>query len=594
MKAKSSQYSLWSYVLAHRGQVVQGTLLVAASVAITVSAPFITRFAIDALVDGSATWPKIIGYAVLYLGAVALSAIMALGMRKILLSLGHQVEYEVRRDLFARLALLDYYFYSRERTGDLMTKMTSDLNAVREFVGQGILQGARTTIGFLLAFGVMFAINTQLALVMLFLLPATSVLFFLLLSIIRRRYEETQAQFSRISNFCQESFAGIRTVRGYGIEDRYNSLFAGLNEHYIALKMALSRVERPLWPVMGMFFSFGVVLILWVGGRQVIAGQLTVGEFVQFSQYLFILQWPMLALGWTVNLLQRGLGSWDRIRAILDAEPQIKDAPTDGSSTKALSLTTPLTSQEPDAVSFKHVTLCLGGVEVLKGIDLQVPKGQTLGITGPTGSGKTLLAMLIARLLDPTSGQVLVKGCDVREMRLGELRALIGMAPQEAFLFSDTLANNIAFGLEDTNPDIVFAAAELAELHTDVKAFPDQFETLLGERGVTLSGGQRQRAAISRALARDPEILILDDVFSAIDTQTEAAIQARFQSFLTSRTTLIISHRISSLRHANRIIVLQDGRITQAGTHRELIQMPGYYRELDEIQRLQAELEHTP
>ncbi len=578
--------SLPDYVFAHRPRVINGVLLVCASVAISVLSPFITRYAVDELVSESVRWPMILTYAVLYVVAALCSAGLALGMRRILLSLGHQVEYEIRRDVFQHLSRLDYTFYSRERTGDLMTKMTSDLNAVREFVGHGILQGTRTSVGFILAFGIMFYINVRMALVMLFLLPSTSLLFFLLLKIIRQRYEDSQAQFSVISNFCQENFGGIRTVRGYGIEDRQRGFFTRLNQRYIELKMALNRVERPLWPGMGMLFSIGVVLIMWIGGREVIANRMTVGQFVQFSQYLFFLQWPMLALGWTINLLQRGKASWGRIQSILTAQPAIRDqgeGPDDLAPVDRRKVT----------VEFDAVSLDLGGVRVLDRISLSIPAGETLGITGPTGSGKTVLAWLIARVLDPTEGVVRIDGRDVRTIPLDTLRRLVGIAPQEAFLFSDTLANNIALGLEETDLEKVFIAAELAELHTDVEGFPKRFETMLGERGVTLSGGQRQRTAISRALARKPGVLILDDVFSAIDTQTEAAIQARLKPVVTTCTTLIISHRVSSLRHADRIIVLQDGRITQSGTHAELVQQPGYYRELDEVQRLQARLEHT-
>lgn len=581
----SSSKSLSEYVRAHRPRVINGIALVCASVAISVLSPFITRYAVDELVSDVVRWPMILMYAVLYVVAALCSAGLALGMRQILLSLGHQIEYEIRRDVFQHLSRLDYTFYSRERTGDLMTKMTSDLNAVREFVGQGILQGTRTAVGFILAFSIMFYINVRMALVMLFLLPSTSLLFFLLLKIIRERYEQSQEQFSIISNFCQENFGGIRTVRGYGIEDRQQGFFARLNARYIDLKMALNRVERPLWPGMGMLFSIGVVLIMWIGGREVIADRMTVGQFVQFSQYLFFLQWPMLALGWTINLLQRGKASWGRIQSIRTAQPAICDEEQFTELKRV--------DHQKVTVEFDGVSLELGGVRVLEQISLSIPAGETLGITGPTGSGKTVLAWLIARVLDPTEGVVRIDGQDIRTIPLDALRRLVGIAPQEAFLFSDTLANNIALGLEETDLEKVFTAAELAELHTDVEGFPKRFDTMLGERGVTLSGGQRQRTAISRALARKPGVLILDDVFSAIDTQTEAAIQARLKPVVTSCTTLIISHRVSSLRHADRIIVLQDGRITQSGTHADLVQQPGYYRELDEVQRLQARLEHT-
>jgi len=520
-------------------------------------------------------------YALGYLAAALLGGVFGLYMRQILLSLSYQIEFEIRERIFAHLTRLDHYFYSRERTGDLMTKMTSDLNAVREFIGQGVLQGARTLIGFVLAFGVMFAIHAGMAAMMALLLPCISLLFFLLLRIIRRRYEASQEQFSIISNFSQENFAGIRTLRGYGIEERQQGLFKTLNEEYIRLKMALSRIERPLWPMMSLLFGIGVVALLSVGGRFVIAGTLTIGEFVQFIQYLFMLQWPMLALGWTMNLLQRGGASWKRIQLILHAEPRIQS---------------PVEPAEPRVpvrgdVAFDHVSLSLNGMPILHDIHFSVHAGETIGITGPTGAGKTILIYLLARLLDPDNGSVRIDGQDVRDIPLDQLRQHIGMAPQEPFLFSDTLANNILFGAPDSDLEHIFYIAEIAQLSSDVNAFPDRYETLLGERGVTLSGGQRQRTAISRAIARQPAILVLDDVFSAIDTQTEANIQSRLRPLLKDRTAFIVSHRMSTLRHADRIIVLENGRITQHGTHRSLLQEPGYYRELEEMQRLEAQLE---
>ncbi len=575
--------SLKNYILAYRKQTVSGTLLVLAAALTGVGIPFLIRFAIDDLNAGIISFRRLIGYSAAYVIAALLSGYFTMSMRRVLLSLSHQVEYDIRRDVFDHLTRLDHAFFSRERTGDLMTKMTSDLNSVREFVGQGLLQGARTSFGFVLAFGVMFAINVRLALVMLVLLPCISLLFFALLRIIRQRYEASQEQFSVISNFAQENFGGVRTIRGYGVEDRQESLFQKLNEEYIARKMALSRVERPLWPIMSMLFSLGVVLLLWVGGRQVVDGTLTIGEFVQFTQYLFLLQWPMMALGWTVNLLQRGGASWKRIRSITTEQPLVRDG---GQTDSSVTLKT-------GAVSFEDVHLTLGGMTVLHDIRLEIPDGATVGITGPTGSGKTLLAWMIPRIIDPTSGRVRVDGHDVRVIPIEALRRHIGMAPQEPFLFSDTLANNIALGLPETHEEKVLWAAEVAELSPDIEYFPGGYQTLLGERGVTLSGGQRQRTAISRAIARRPAILILDDVFSAIDTQTEANILARLDPVLEGRTSIIISHRVSTLRHADFIVVLESGRVTQKGPHRDLVQQPGYYRDLDEVQRLEAKLEEA-
>jgi ATP-binding cassette subfamily B multidrug efflux pump len=378
---------------------------------------------------------------------------------------------------------MDQAFYQRERTGDLMTKMSSDLSAVRELVGQGLLQGSRMVVGFPLAFGVMFATNTRMALIVTALLPFVSILFFFLMRLVRKYYERAQDQFSLISNFAQESFAGIRTLKGFGIEERQRGRFRALNEEYIRRNMTLTRIEEPVWPFMMFLYWVGAVLLLLTGGRQVLDNQLTIGTYVQFQQYLIFLQWPMLALGWTVNILQRGLASWRRIRTILDARPEVADPPgaPDPGSTRG-------------DIEFRGVRLRRGGQLLLDGIDLRIPSGQCLALTGPTGSGKTLLMSLLVRLLDPDEGLVTIGGRDVRAWPLPSLRRRIALAPQEPFLFSDTLANNLAFGLEvredalTAHEERVAWAARLAHLEQDVAGFPERYQTVLGERGVTLSG----------------------------------------------------------------------------------------------------------
>jgi ATP-binding cassette subfamily B protein len=332
---------------------------------------------------------------------------------------------------------------------------------------------------------------------------------------------------------------------------------------------------------MSLLFGVGLVLLLLVGGRQVVRGTLTLGEFVQFKAYLFLLQWPMLALGWTANLFQRGMASWRRIRSILNAEPAIHDGPHTDYALKNVS----------GDIEFRGIRLNLSGRPLLEHINVNIPTGTIMGMTGPTGSGKTMLAFLLARLLDPSEGQVLVGGRDIRAFPLSVLREHIGFAPQEPFLFSDTLAANIAFGMQEIEPEKVRWAAEIAQLRSEVELFPGGFDTLIGERGVSLSGGQRQRTAISRAIAKQAEILILDDTFSAIDTQTEARILAQLPTVLKNRTAILISHRVSTLKVCDEIIVLEKGRLTQRGRHDELVKQPGYYQELDEVQRLEARLE---
>ncbi|MCP5488583.1 MAG: ABC transporter ATP-binding protein [Verrucomicrobia bacterium] len=579
---------LKAYVATYRWRALAGFLFVVGTITFGLAVPFVLREIVDGLESGAMTRRTLIHWVLLFFGGSGLATLCSVMMRKVILSLAQCVEYDIRKAVFNHLTTLDHAYYQRERTGDLMTKMSSDLGSIRELVGQGLLQGSRIVLGFPLAFAIMFAIHARLSLAILAIMPVISVAFFFIIRLIRARYDASQEQFSTISNFCQEAFSGFRTVKGFGIEDRMRGRFKEQNDEYIARNMALTRVEEPVWPFMVFMFGVGTLILLLVGGRYVIRGELTIGEFVQFNQYMLYLHWPMLALGWTSNLIQRGLASWKRVRSILDAEPDIRVEDTEAHRTDRVR----------GAIRFEQVGLTLGGQALLKDINLHLPEGETLAITGPTGSGKTLLVSLIVRLLDPTSGRITLGGQDLRDIPVRVLRNSFGIAPQEPFLFSDTLANNIALGLspmEGTeglpHEEKVLWASGVAHLHDDVMGFPEQFKTMLGERGVTLSGGQRQRTAISRAIALDPEILILDDVFSAVDTQTEAAILAQLLPVLGQKTSILISHRVSTLKHADRILVLEDGRIVQDGTHDDLAAVPGYYRELDEMQRLEARLE---
>lgn len=565
-----------------------GFLSVACAIGLGLWIPDILRQIIDGLESNAFTTPELIRLSAIFLGVSLLTALFSVIMRRILLSLAQWVEFDIRRDVFAHLTHMDYGFFQRERTGDIMTKMSSDLFSIKELVGQGLLQGSRILISFPFAFGIMFHINTRLALTIMAIIPVISIVFFIVIRLIRSRYDAAQEQFSAISNFCQENFSGFRTVKGFGIEQRMRDIFRKHNEKYIDLNMALTRVEEPIWPFMVFMFGVGTLLLLLVGGRLVINGQLTLGEFVQVNQYLLFLQWPMLALGWTSNLFQRGIASWKRVRTILDAQPDIRDG----------NLTDTAMKRVGGDIEIKNARYVVEGRELVGGIDISIPEGQVLGITGPTGSGKTLLISLLCRLIDPSDGVITIGGRDIRTYPLAVLRAQIGLAPQEAFLFSDTLSNNIAFGLhpaETASPhpheDKILWAAGVAHLREDVEQFPQKFSTMLGERGVTLSGGQRQRTAISRAIALDPSILLLDDVFSAVDTQTEAKILSQLLPVLRQRTAILVSHRVSTLKHADRIIVMNKGRIVQDGTHEQLMAQDGYYREQDEMQRLEARLE---
>jgi ATP-binding cassette subfamily B protein len=551
------------------------------AVSINLYLPFIMRQVIDGLKEASLDRSSLLYLLGTYLLLGTIAVVFSRLLRKIPLKLSHRIEYALRTDVFKHLTRLDQEYYRGERTGDLMTRMSSDINIVRDSIGQGLLQGIRTIVVLVFASIVMVLTHSGLALLVFSLYIPMVVIFFLILRIMRRQQKELQEHVSEVSNFCQESFAGIRCIKGFALEHRRNAQFEKLNSGLVRKNMVLQMSRQSLWPFMAFWFSLGMVLILNIGGRKIIRGELTLGTLTQFIQYLLYMQWPLLALSWTMSMMQRGKVSWARVKSILESKPHIRENGDPGPDAGPLDA----------SICFHDLDLSIKGRTFLKNITLDIPAGTTLGITGPTGSGKTLLVSLVARLMDATRGSVSVGGRDVRSLPLSRLRGMIGFAAQEPVLFSQTLAHNIGFGVAKPDKNLIGWAAEVAHLRNDVENFPDQFQTLLGERGVTLSGGQRQRTAISRAIARRPDILILDDVLSAVDTQTEAAIMEKLRPVMSERTSLFVSHRISTLRYADEIIVLENGRITQRGPHEELIRQPGYYSELNALQQLEEKLE---
>jgi len=575
--------ALAPYLQRYGQQYLWGMLAGVASVGMASLSPYFLRHAIDAI---QASQEYLIWVGAI-LGAATAAAFFAWANRQLLVVASRYIEHDLRMDLFKKALALDSYFYSKNRIGDLMNKFTTDLGAVREMLGAGINMGSRLLMFVVFAIVAMYLVSVPLALALSLVFPIIFVIMYYVLRLIDQRYRESQESFDRISTRAQENFSGIRVVKGFALEDRELETFQALNKDYIAKSLALTRVDGPVRALMGLLMGFAALIVLWMGGGMVIRGEMTAGQFVQFNAYLMMLGWPIVGLGWTLTIFQRGSTSYKRLEEFWREPARITDIRTPSSPLRGTTEYLDLAGE----IKFEEVHLELGGRKVLNGITLTIPKGTTLGITGRTGSGKTLLVSLIPRILDPTKGRVLVGGSDVREMPLAALRAAIGMVPQEPFLFSDTLVENICFGLPEVDLERAIWAARLAGVHDDIMGFPKGYHTSLGERGVTLSGGQRQRVALARALARRPSILILDDAMSAVDTETESRILSGLKGVLGQQTTLLIGHRTSTLQYADWIVVLDHGKIAEEGTHEMLLAAGGIYAELDRIQRLQAEVD---
>jgi ATP-binding cassette subfamily B protein len=572
--------TLWPYLRRYRRGMALGIGALLMKDVLAVASPLVIKAGVDSLTRGFQI-RIVIQLAGLLIAISLVKGIFQYWMRVILIGISRDIEYDLRNDLFGHLVELSQDFYARYRTGDIMARTTNDLNAVRMMLGPGIMYWTETSVMLVLAVAVMARTDLRLTLIALSPAPLVSVAVIVFGRRIHARFEHIQKMFSDISSKVQENLAGVRVVRAYAQEQAEVAQFESLNQDYVRENIGLARIQGFFMPLLQGLIGLTFLLVLWAGGRQLMQGRISLGSFVMFNTYMGMLIWPMIAFGWVVNLMQRGTASLNRINEILHERPSIRRVDGEVSNPADYS----------SDIRFRGVSMAFADRQTISGVDLTIESGETVAIVGHTGSGKTTLVNLIPRLFDPTAGSVELGGVDLRRFDPEDLRRQIGFVPQETFLFSATLAENIAWGVPDATPEQIRWAAEVAGLASDIETFPNGFETVIGERGLTLSGGQKQRTAIARAILRDPRILILDDALSSVDTVTEEKILNGLASVMRDRTTILISHRVSTVQNADRIVVLDHGSIAESGTHEDLQRRGGYYAELYQKQLLEEELE---
>ncbi|NOX66347.1 MAG: ABC transporter ATP-binding protein [Chlorobi bacterium] len=574
--------SLNRYFKRYKGKLALGIVFILISDITQVYIPILLKDSIDAI-QNHLNYDLIVKYAIMIIGAAIISGIFRFLIRETIIVVSRKIEYDLRQDFWEHLLKLSYRFYQNNSTGNIMAHATNDIAAVRMYIGPAVMYSIDTMIKFIIVISIMITLSPELTLYTLLPLPILSFLVYKLSKKIHKKFTLIQEKFSDLTAKAQENFSGIRVIKSYVREKYEIDEFAKLSDEYLKRNMDKIKIQAFFMPLLFLITGLSIILVILVGGNMVINHQLTLGDIIAFIAFLGLLIWPTIAFGWVANIIQQAGASLKRLQKIYDEEIEIKDSPETDASIQSINGT----------IRFENVSFQYNKDQepVIKNINIEVPQGTTLAIVGHTGVGKSSFVNLMPRLYDTTSGRILIDDKDIKTIPLSVLRRNIGIVPQETFLFSDTLKNNILYGVENGNDELLYNVAEISQLSKDVNDFPKKFETILGERGITLSGGQKQRTCLARALAIDPKILILDDSLSAVDTKTEEEILKNLKTFMRNRTSIIISHRISTVKDADNIIVLDDGIIKEEGKHEQLLELGGIYYELYNKQLLEEELE---